>query len=93
MDTNLRGFVRATPQINRLQESVQVYESSNADGPHVWIKGAEQDGTATTVELPAEQAYRFAESIMNLCRVHYQGDARPADRVTVFTTDDIPGRP
>lgn len=91
-DTNARGAHWTMPQTNHVGASAQAYESSNANGPSVWFALADEQGNVVYVELNATSAYHFAEAIMNLLRCHYQGDARPDDRVTAFLTNEIPGR-
>lgn len=60
---------------------VQVYESSAAEGPHIWLKAAEamygQPETEATVHLTAENAWKLADQLRELVRNHYQGDATP----------------
>jgi hypothetical protein len=82
---SVRGFLRAPVIAGTYpNESVEVYESSNAENPAVWIKGIECVGSGSRVELTAENAYRFAEQIMALVANHHAGDLRPDDRVTAF---------
>lgn len=64
---------------------VDVYESSCAVGPHIWLMATapvdlnHPDGPAVEapVHLTAENAWRIAEQLMYLVRNHYQGDATP----------------
>lgn len=63
---------------------VRVFESSNADSPHIWLVVRETghsrlDGeeVEACIQLPAEQAWQLKEQIEFLIRNHYQGDARP----------------
>lgn len=65
-------------------ETVTIWESSNADGPHLWIKATEQISvrgtpmtTAVSVELDAETAWKLADQLRAAVTNHYQGDGRP----------------
>jgi hypothetical protein len=95
IEESLRGFARFPAQRDQADmDQVEVCESSNADGPHLWVGGAEYRGPATAVELTAEAAWRFAEQIMTAVANHYQGDARPpvearAAELKPDTTDGI----
>jgi hypothetical protein len=65
--------------------TVRVYESSNAEGPHLWLRLTMPDDPVTdsAVELTITQAWQLAEQLVLLVTDHYQGDARPSwnDRV------------
>lgn len=71
---------------------IRVQESSSAEGPHVWIfvKSPENlnkpDGPRVEVSLhlTVEAAWCLAEQLATLVRDHYQGDARPSERVIDF---------
>lgn len=85
-----RGFAAFPPVLDEYeQDQVQVYESSNAEGPHLWIKGVDVAVGSTRVELTAVDAWRFAEQIMTAVANHYQGDARPdrGDRVADLSAE------
>lgn len=72
-----RGFaVMPALRSPDLDDVITAYESSNADGPHVWVSIDPRDGIPRC-ELTAEDAWKFAEQLMTLVRNHYQGDARP----------------
>lgn len=72
-----RGFGSYPPILDTYQAvRVRVYESSAADGPHIWIAldaltpGVEEHRAA---HLPREQATQLAEQIEHACEHHYQG--------------------
>jgi hypothetical protein len=83
--TSNRGFDRLPPIPSTHAGDVRVFESSAADGPHIWLKATapanlnEPEGRAVEapLHLTAENAWRLAEQLMLLVRHHYQGDARP----------------
>jgi len=60
---------------------VQVYESSAASGPHIWLTATapenlnEADGNklSAPIHLTAEDAWKLADQIRHLVRHHYQG--------------------
>jgi hypothetical protein len=55
--TTPRGFhVYGGPVVNGRGEMVQVYESSNAMGPHVWLELDRRDGNGVNIELNEENA-------------------------------------
>jgi hypothetical protein len=94
-----RGFTHLPPVPSthggRTRGEVRAYESSSAEGPHVWLVvrcherldpgRPEIEGIA---HLTAEDAWRLAEQLVTLVLGHYQGwdgaepvaDLRPADR-------------
>lgn len=53
-------------------DEVSVYESSSAEGPHLWL-----NVTDSPVHLTAENAWRLSDQLRELVRNHYQGDATP----------------
>lgn len=71
-----RGFEHMPPIPNRDGGEVRVYESSAADGPHLWlrVRGRTGEGLA---HLTAEDAWKVADQLRWLVEHHYQGDARP----------------
>lgn len=84
-----RGFARL-PKIQathgeRPAGHAEVYESSAAGGPYLWLSLTQPadrnqpdgDVIEATVHMRAEDAWRFAEQIQHLVRGHYQGDAVP----------------
>jgi hypothetical protein len=82
--SNDRGF-KSLPSIAATHgDSMEVYESSNAEGPHLWLKvrgthengGANGEQVATAVQLTAESAQQLAQQLAWLLEHHYQGDAR-----------------
>jgi hypothetical protein len=84
--TSDRGFDRYPPipaeHGGRPSGHIEVYESSAALAPHIWISAVQVipgvDQREATVHLSAESAWRFAEQILHLVRHHYHGDAVPA---------------
>lgn len=82
-----RGFAYLPPLPGEFPgQQVVVYESSAADGPHLWMQ-ASNENAKVTVSLDAEVAWRLAEQIMVLCANHYQGDARPSPRYADLAGD------
>lgn len=77
-EEGLRGFAAMPLLLLAGGARVRVYESSNADGPHVWLHAMDGPAEEARVELTAEEAWRLAEQLMTLARNHYQGDSRPA---------------
>lgn len=70
--------------------SISVYESSNAEYPHVWVNVKDERGQAT-VQLRAETAWLLARQLVALVRNHYhQPDveelttAREGDEVVMY---------
>lgn len=79
--TSGRGF-DAMPDIpSEYGGFVSVYESSSAEGPHIWLKAVEQMSgrpeKEAALHLTAENAWRLADQLRQLVRDHYQGDALP----------------
>jgi hypothetical protein len=82
-----RGLVKLPDIPGAYGGHAEVYESSAASEPHLWLKVVEtgssrldrQDADAT-LHLNAEQAWQLAEQLMQSVRGHYHGDARPAAR-------------
>jgi hypothetical protein len=78
--TTPRGFDHLPP-IKSYGGYVTVYESSAAEGPHIWLRTVEtlhgQPETDATIHLTAENAWRLSEQLQKLVRDHYQGDATP----------------
>lgn len=68
-----RGFRHAEPTAGTYNDSVRVYESSAAMGPHVWILATNADGVDVAVHLAREAALAFADDIKRVCELHYQG--------------------
>lgn len=90
--TTNRGFRHLPPIQATYGGEVRAYESSVADGPHIWLTATApanlNDPTGPTVDAPllltAESAWHLAEQLMTLARNHYQGDARPEHRAADF---------
>lgn len=74
--TSERGLDRMPPIVTEDGEEVCVYASSSAEGPHVWLKAADDHGLAK-VHLSAEDAWRLSEQLQAAVRTHHQGDATP----------------
>ena len=81
-----RGFTRLPPIIGNYGGDAQVYESSGASRPLVWLAVRESpEGTRprggpaeVSVHLTADDAWRLADQLRWLVEHHYQGNARPA---------------
>lgn len=73
-----RGFARLPEIPSEYNGNVSVYESSSAEGPHVWLRAAEaMPGKASedvALHLTADNAARLGEQLLLLTRDHYQGD-------------------
>lgn len=97
-DTNQRGFDYMAPIQSTYNGEVSASESSSAEGPHIWLWASNpaepnhpngpQPKQETAIHLTAENAWRLAEQIMTLVRDHYQGDARPKQRLADFANTD-----
>lgn len=76
--TTDRGFDHMPEIPSGYGGSVRVYESSNAEGPHIWVKVEEsmRGGVPSTsfAHLKAEDAVKLAEQIMFLVANHYQNN-------------------
>jgi hypothetical protein len=68
--TSDRGFDRYPAIPGAYGGEVQVYESSAASGPHVWLKASE-----SPLHLTAENATKLAEQLLALVANHYQNEA------------------
>lgn len=68
-----RGF-KWMPAINGTHHTrVVAYESSNASGPHIWVKASDEGiGDSQSAHLPLDAAVQFAEQIQYLAANHYQ---------------------
>lgn len=85
VEKTIRGFARLPPIPSKYGGDVAVYESSSAEGPHVWLKvecPADLNNPAgPTIEavahLTAENAWRLHEQLQLIVEQHYQGDAVP----------------
>jgi hypothetical protein len=77
--TSDRGFQYLPALPGARGGSVEVYESSAADGPHVWLKATE-----TPLHLSAETAVKLAEQLVMLVQSHYQG---PIDVAQLLQVD------
>lgn len=83
-----RGFVRLPHIPSEYGGGADVYESSAATEPCVWLTTTAPadlnrlDGelVEAPLHLTAENAWRLAEQLMTLVANHYQGDARPQER-------------
>lgn len=75
---------------------IRVSESPTSGGPHVWLAvsghtvvGADAAPFGVTAHLGAEEAWHLAEQLMALVAGHYQGDARPGDRVAEIFAGEV----
>lgn len=79
--------------------TVKVYESSSADGPHVWLALEGQPNPQPTVRgvtahLHAHAAWQVAEQLMHTVLDHYQGAEIPDDTYyNVVVDDDVEDAP
>lgn len=75
-----RGFDRM-PAIPGRRAWVEVYESSAASGPHVWVKVTEKadehEYADAHAHLTAEAAWQLADQLRAIVEHHYQGCAIP----------------
>lgn len=65
--TSERGFDRYPKIPGAYGGHAEVYESSAASGPHVWLKVTE-----SPLHLTAENATKLAEQLLGLVAGHYQ---------------------
>lgn len=81
--TSDRGFqyLPALPGANG--GNVEVYESSAASGPHIWLKATE-----SPLHLSAENAVKLAEQLVMLVQSHYQGPIDVAQMLQVDVSLD-----
>jgi hypothetical protein len=79
-----RGFTHLPPIHGTYNDWILAYESSAADGPHIWVS-VNPDGPA--VHLPAENAIKLAEQLLFLAQNHYQG---PIDVQQILTLASRP---
>lgn len=68
--TSERGFDHYPALPGAYGGEVEVYESSAASGPHVWLKV-----TDSPLHLRAENATKLAEQLLALVANHYQNEA------------------
>lgn len=68
--TTSRGFAHYTAIPSAYGGEAEVYESSAASGPHVWLKVTE-----SPLHLTAENATKLAEQLLALVAGHYQNGA------------------
>lgn len=75
-----RGFGRLPEIPSEYGGGIRVYESSSAEGPHLWLTATApadlNDRKGPTVEAPLhmtlDNAVKFAEQILHLAANHYQ---------------------
>lgn len=79
--TSERGFDYLPDIPSEYGGHVSAYESSSAEGPHIWLKMVEEmpgkPPVEATVHLTAENAWKLSEQLQKLVREHYHGDATP----------------
>lgn len=68
--TSERGLDRYPAIPGAYGGEAEVYESSAASGPHVWLKVTE-----SPLHLTAENATKLAEQLLALVAGHYQNEA------------------
>lgn len=68
--TTSRGFAHYLAIPGAYGGEVEVYESSAASGPHVWLKVTE-----SPLHLTAANATKLAEQLLALVANHYQNEA------------------
>lgn len=71
VSTSDRGFDHLPPIEGAYGGQVRVYESSSAEGPHIWLNAKDSTDDAT-LHLTAADAVKLAEQIMFLIKHHYQ---------------------
>lgn len=80
--TTDRGLGHLPPIPSEYGGNIRVYESSAADGPHLWVNVTapvslnDPDGprVAAPMHLTADNARRLAEQLLALVDGHYQND-------------------
>lgn len=80
-----RGFTHLPPIPGDYGGFTQVYESSAAERPKVWlwvVAATSQNGcpvhpAGCSIHLTAENAWKLADQLRHLVENHYQGDAHP----------------
>lgn len=87
-----RGFSHLPPITDGYGSSVHVYESSAADGPHVWVKIREEQTTprgGRTAEICAhltmEELVKLGEQIEWMKQHHYQGACESAPKKSLWS--------
>lgn len=79
--------------------TVKVYESSSAEGPHVWLALEGQPNPSTmargiTAHLHAHAAWQVAEQLIHAVLDHYQGAEIPDDTYyNVVVDEDVENAP
>lgn len=67
-----RGFVQMPEIVGTYGGSVQVYESSSAEEPHIWVKVIDENGTEAVLHLPLRKVKLFIGQLQYLKSNHYQ---------------------
>lgn len=92
VSTSERGFDGLPSIPGACGGNAHVYESSSAEGPHVWLAVAVSNMGRTEetfhLHLTAENAWKLAEQLALMVAEHYQGDARPSGRVIDFIGEE-----
>ena len=78
--TSARGFLRLPPIPSVYGGEVEVYESSMASGPHIWLKATTPDNlndpqgeqVEAVAHLTIEDAAKLAQQLNHLIDNHYQ---------------------
>lgn len=92
-----RGFSHLPALLDTYGGQVEVYESSAASGPHIWLNAQSPANyndpagakTQAMLHLPVEDAVKLAEQILLLARGHYQGPT-DCDQCTGTVTEHEP---
>lgn len=76
VDQSERGFAYLPTIHDGRGGRADVYESSAAEEPCVWLKASNGQGTVH-LHLDADTAWQVADQLRHAVRNHYQGDATP----------------
>lgn len=68
-----RGFLRSPLIFGTYRDTVQVYESSAATRPCIWVKVMDSQGQAH-VHLPLSEAKYLRDCLSELIERHYQNE-------------------
>lgn len=83
-----RGFAALPALAGAYGGEIEVYESSAASGPHLWVKATDETGKEVILHLSAETSWKFAEQVVTAVRNHYQGDSTPESAAYVVIDRD-----
>lgn len=86
-DTTDRGFMHLpTLQTGRAGRFV-VYESSSAEQPRIWL-----EVNGDPAHLTVREAWKLVEQLALCCKLHYQGEGLPEDRVFDLVVRPLPAK-